>query len=91
MDQLPVSLRLSAFGLNLLTPRLATLVRTDMPLALVIFLIGLLIWKKIQRQDEWNVRDRVYLFALLTSLNVNQRPDCLRLFASRDCALSVAW
>ena len=57
---------LSAFGLNLLTPRLATLVRTDMPLALVIFLIGLLIWKKIQRRDEWNLRDRVYLFALLT-------------------------
>ena len=58
---------LGAFGLNLLTPRLATLVRTDMPLALVIFLIGLLIWKKIQRQHEWNVRDRLYLFALLTS------------------------
>jgi hypothetical protein len=57
---------LSAFGLNLLTPRLATLVRTDMPLAFVIFLIGLLIWQKIQRQDEWNLRDRVYLFALLT-------------------------
>jgi 4-amino-4-deoxy-L-arabinose transferase-like glycosyltransferase len=57
---------LSAFGLNLLSPRLATLVRTDMPLALVIFLIGLLIWKKIQRQDEWNLRDRVYLVALLT-------------------------
>jgi len=57
---------LSAFGLNLLSPRLATLVRTDMPLALVIFLIGLLIWQKIQRQDEWNVRDRLYLFALLT-------------------------
>jgi 4-amino-4-deoxy-L-arabinose transferase-like glycosyltransferase len=59
-------LALSAFGLNLLSPRLATLVRTDMPLALVIFLIGLLIWKKIQRQHEWNLRDRLYLFALLT-------------------------
>src|SRR5439155_5846241 len=57
---------LGAFGLNLLSPRLATLVRTDMPLALVIFLIGVLIWKKIQRQDEWKSRDRVYLFALLT-------------------------
>ena len=34
---------LGAFGLNLLSPRLATLVRTDMPLAFVIFLIGLLI------------------------------------------------
>src|SRR6266536_5937194 len=57
---------LSAFGLNLLSPRLATLVRTDMPLAFVIFLIGLLIWQKIERQEEWKPRDRVYLFALLT-------------------------
>jgi len=57
---------LSAFGLNLLTPRLATLVRTDMPLTLTIFLIGLLIWQKIQTQEEWQSRDRVYLFALLT-------------------------
>jgi len=57
---------LSAFGLNLLSPRLATLVRTDMPLALVIFLIGLLIWQKIERQEEWKPRDRVYLFLLLT-------------------------
>ena len=44
---------LSAFGLNLLSPRLATLVRTDMPLALVIFLIGLLIWRKIQKEEAW--------------------------------------
>ena len=57
----------SAFGLNLLSPRLATLVRTDMPLAFVIFLIGLLIWQKIERQEEWNPRDRIYLFALLTT------------------------
>jgi 4-amino-4-deoxy-L-arabinose transferase-like glycosyltransferase len=56
----------SAFGLNLLSPRLATLVRTDMPMAFVIFLIGLLIWQKIERQEEWKPRDRVYLFALLT-------------------------
>jgi 4-amino-4-deoxy-L-arabinose transferase-like glycosyltransferase len=56
----------SAFGLNLLSPRLATLVRTDMPLALVIFLVGLLIWQKIERQEEWKPRDRVYLFTLLT-------------------------
>jgi 4-amino-4-deoxy-L-arabinose transferase-like glycosyltransferase len=56
----------SAFGLNLLSPRLATLVRTDMPLAFVIFLIGLLIWQKIEIQEEWKPRDRLYLFALLT-------------------------
>jgi len=56
----------SAFGLNLLSPRLGTLVRTDMPLAFVIFLIGVLVWQKIERQEEWKPRDRVYLFALLT-------------------------
>jgi 4-amino-4-deoxy-L-arabinose transferase-like glycosyltransferase len=57
---------LSAFGLNLLSPRLATLVRTDMPLAFVIFLIGLLIWRKIREQEAWEPRDRIYIFALLT-------------------------
>jgi 4-amino-4-deoxy-L-arabinose transferase-like glycosyltransferase len=56
----------SAFGLNLPSPRLATLVRTDMPLALVIFLIGLLIWEKIRRGTVWKPRDRICLFALLT-------------------------
>jgi 4-amino-4-deoxy-L-arabinose transferase-like glycosyltransferase len=57
---------LSAFGLNLLSPRLATLVRTDMPLALVIFLIGLLIWQRIRTRTDWRLRDQVYVFALLT-------------------------
>lgn len=57
---------LGAFGLNLLSPRLATLARTDMPLALVIFLIGLLIWKKIREETEWRLRDQIYVFALLT-------------------------
>src|ERR1700760_176536 len=55
-----------AFGLNLLSPRLATLVRTDMPLALMIFLIGLLIWQKIREGNEWKRRDRLYVFFLLT-------------------------
>src|SRR6266446_9285458 len=63
---IPGLIALGAFGLNLLSPRLATLVRTDMPLALVIFLIGLLIWRKIERQEEWTPRDRIRLFALLT-------------------------
>src|SRR5882762_7354139 len=37
---LPALCALAAFGLNLLSVRLATLVRTDMPLALVFFLLG---------------------------------------------------
>ena len=64
----------SAFGLNLLSPRLATLVRTDMPLALVIFLIGLLIWQKIREGDEWNLRDQVYFFMLLTAAMLIKGP-----------------
>ncbi len=58
-------LALSAFGLNLLAPRLATLVRTDMPLALVTFLIGAQIWRKIRRAEEWTRRDRWIAFGLL--------------------------
>ena len=63
---IPGLIALGAFGLNLLSPRLATLVRTDMPLALVIFLIGLLIWQKIRAETGWKPAERIYLFTLLT-------------------------
>ena len=65
---------LGALGLNLLSPRLATLVRTDMPLVLVIFLIGLLIWEKIRSGSEWKLRDQVYVFALLTAAMLIKGP-----------------
>jgi len=64
----------SAFGLNLLSPRLATLVRTDMPLALVIFLIGVMIWKKIREGAEWKLRDQIYVFVLLTAAMLIKGP-----------------
>ena len=57
----------SAFGLNLLSPRLATLVRTDMPLALVIFVVGVLIWNKIRKNEPWQPNDRLVMFAWLTA------------------------
>src|ERR1700693_2808519 len=57
----------AAFGFNLLSPRLATLVRSDMPLALVIFLIGLLIWEKIRAVEPWRTQDRWLMFGLLTA------------------------
>jgi 4-amino-4-deoxy-L-arabinose transferase-like glycosyltransferase len=63
-----------ASGLNLLSPRLATLVRTDMPLALVIFLIGLLIWQRVRHEDEWKLRDQVYVFVLLTAAMLIKGP-----------------
>src|SRR5215472_11830784 len=65
---------LGAFGLNLLSPRLATLVRTDMPLALVIFLIGLLMWQKIRVGTEWKLREQIYLFILLTAAMLIKGP-----------------
>ena len=57
----------AAFGFNLLSPRLGTLVRSDMPLALVIFLIGLLIWEKIRTGVPWRTQDRWLMFGLLTA------------------------
>jgi 4-amino-4-deoxy-L-arabinose transferase-like glycosyltransferase len=58
---------LSAVTLNMLSPRLATVVRTDMPLALVVFLIGAQIWQKIRSRETWTRRDRLLMFALLTA------------------------
>ena len=63
----PALIALSAFGLNLLSVRLATLVRTDMPLAFFLFLPGLLIWQKIRARAPWESRDRWVMFALLTA------------------------
>jgi 4-amino-4-deoxy-L-arabinose transferase-like glycosyltransferase len=65
---------LSAFAFNLLSPRLASLVRTDMPLALVVFLIGLQIWKHVREQRSWTTRDRCLLFALLTAAMLIKGP-----------------
>ena len=81
----------SAFGLNLLSPRLATLVRTDMPLALVIFLIGLLIWKKIREGDEWKLRDQVVRLCSAHCGDVDQRSDRLRLFVAGHCVVPIAF
>jgi 4-amino-4-deoxy-L-arabinose transferase-like glycosyltransferase len=64
----------SAFGLNLLAPRLATLVRTDMPLALVTFLIGAQIWRKIRRAEAWTTRDQTIAFLLLASAMLIKGP-----------------
>jgi 4-amino-4-deoxy-L-arabinose transferase-like glycosyltransferase len=64
----------SAFVFNLLTPRLATLVRTDMPLAFAISAVGLLIWNKIRLRQQWSRQDRWLLFALLTAAMLIKGP-----------------
>src|SRR5207244_749091 len=73
-EKVAAVIAVGAFGLNLLSPRLATLVRTDMPLALVIFLIGLLIWQRVRHEDEWKLRDQVYVFVLLTAAMLIKGP-----------------
>jgi 4-amino-4-deoxy-L-arabinose transferase-like glycosyltransferase len=58
-----------AFGFNVLTPRLATLVRTDMLLTLLIFFAGWLVFEKVRRAEAWTPRDRLWLgLAVLGSL-----------------------
>ncbi len=64
----------SAFGLNLLAPRLATLVRTDMPLALVTFLIGGQIWRKIRGAESWTARDQTIACVLLAGAMLIKGP-----------------
>jgi len=56
-----------ALSFNLFALRLASLVRTDMPLALIIFAIGWLIWEKIRTERAWTRRDRIILFLLLSA------------------------
>ena len=60
---IPALVAVCAFCFNLFTPRLASLVRTDMPLALVLFTIGWLIWEKIRKREAWTTRDRLLLFS----------------------------
>ncbi len=60
------TLAAAAFGFNLLTPRLATLVRTDMPLTLWIGLIGLVVWRHVRDGGRpWTPRARWTVGALL--------------------------
>lgn len=65
--RVPALVAACAFCFNLFVPRLASLVRTDMPLALVLFAIGWLIWEKIRARKAWTKRDRLLLFFLLSA------------------------
>ena len=60
------ALAAAAFGFNLLTPRLATLVRTDMPLALWITPVGLIVWHHVRDGGRpWTPRARWAVCGLL--------------------------
>ena len=56
----------AGFGFNFLAPRLATLVRTDMPLTLWVTLLGLLVWRHVRNGGRpWDHRSRWAVFATL--------------------------
>jgi len=55
----PCFLAIAAFSLNLLTPRLATLVRTDMLLAFFIFVPGWIIYLKLRSPAPWTLAERI--------------------------------
>jgi 4-amino-4-deoxy-L-arabinose transferase-like glycosyltransferase len=56
----------SAFIFNLLTVRLATMVRTDMPLALFTFIPGLMIFEKVRKRERWSGADQFWFFIALS-------------------------
>src|SRR5690606_38364895 len=64
----------AAFGLNLLTPRLATLVRTDMMLGFFIFLLGWMIWKKLRTLSPWTPAERWTFCAIMLAALMTKGP-----------------
>ncbi|MDD5201425.1 MAG: hypothetical protein PHC88_16665, partial [Terrimicrobiaceae bacterium] len=64
----------AAFGLNLLTPRLATLVRTDMLLGLFIFLIGWMIYRRLRARTAWMPAERWAVFGFMTAALFTKGP-----------------
>lgn len=64
----------AAFGLNLLTPRLATLVRTDMMLGFLIFLLGWMIWRKLRAGMPWTTAERWTFCAIMVAALMTKGP-----------------
>lgn len=53
------------FSINMFSIRIATLIRTDMLLTLLIFSGGLMIWTRIREREEWNGRSRLLLTCIV--------------------------
>ncbi len=74
LGQAGATLAAAAFGLNLLTPRLATLVRTDMMLGFFIFLIGWLIYRKLRAGSPWTTPEQWSVFACMLAALFTKGP-----------------
>jgi 4-amino-4-deoxy-L-arabinose transferase-like glycosyltransferase len=64
----------AAFGLNLFAPRLATLVRTDMMLAMWIFLAGYIVYTRLRDGRDWDARSRWALFFVILASMLTKGP-----------------
>src|SRR5690606_13192931 len=64
----------AAFGLNLLTPRLATLVRTDMMLGAFIFVLGWLIYRKLRTSTPWTLGEQIAFFGAMLATLLTKGP-----------------
>lgn len=84
------ALAVGAFGLNSLAPRLATLVRTDMVLALWTTGLGLLIWHRLRTGGEWTPRERWGVFALVSAAMLTKGP-VVYAFLLPGLAVYVFW
>lgn len=76
-DLLPyggAALAVGAFGLNLLTPRLSTLVRTDMMLTFWIFLCGWMIYRKVRDATPWTAGERWAFFSAMFAALMTKGP-----------------
>lgn len=74
LGQAGAVLAAAAFGLNLLSPRLATLLRTDMMLGCFIFLIGWMICRKLREGAAWTVGERWLVFGFMTAALFTKGP-----------------
>lgn len=90
-----------AFSLNVFTPRLAALVRTDMLLTLFLFLVGYLILEQLRGGGPWTAWHRCLLFLCLLASMFTKGPIAYafllpglvacRFFARRFGLLDCAW
>ncbi len=74
LGQAGATLAVAAFGLNLLTPRLATLLRTDMMLSCFIFLVGWMIYRKLRAATPWTAGERWTVFAFMVAALFTKGP-----------------
>ena len=68
------TLAVGAFALNFLTPRLAMLASVEMPLALEVTLLGLVVWERVRTSRPWSARTRWAVFCLLFAALMTDGP-----------------